>query len=147
MCTVYRAEWRGWAAGVIPLLLLEQDAPQLAFAPHTRSPVQAVLASAVIVIFMLHLRSTVSVLVTLPLSVGGGPPIGALAFNTTRAQREWHDPIVKRLQLVAQGGDVGFFKKGELMPELEKNIVALKPGELSGVIQTSRGFHIVKRVN
>ena len=47
-------------------------------------------------------RSGIKSNLTLPLSVGGGPPIGALAFNTTRAQREWNDPIVKRLQLVAQ---------------------------------------------
>ena len=39
---------------------------------------------------------------TLPLSVGGEPPVGALAFNTLRAQRDWPDALVKRLQLVAQ---------------------------------------------
>ena len=40
--------------------------------------------------------------VTLPLAVGGEPPLGALAFNTLRAQRDWPDALVKRLQLVAQ---------------------------------------------
>jgi putative ABC transport system permease protein len=39
-----------WTAGVIPVLLFEQDAAQLAFAPDTRSAVLAVLACAVIVI-------------------------------------------------------------------------------------------------
>ena len=38
----------------------------------------------------------------LPLSVGGEPPVGALGFNTLRAQRDWPDALVKRLQLVAQ---------------------------------------------
>jgi len=38
----------------------------------------------------------------LPLSVGGEPPVGALALNTLRAQRDWPDALVKRLQLVAQ---------------------------------------------
>ena len=38
----------------------------------------------------------------LPLSVGGGPPVGCLALNTLRVEREWPDEIVKRLQLVAQ---------------------------------------------
>ncbi len=38
----------------------------------------------------------------LPLSVGGEPPVGALAFNTVRAERDWPDALVKRLQLVAQ---------------------------------------------
>jgi PAS domain S-box-containing protein len=39
---------------------------------------------------------------TLPLSVGEGLPIGALSFNTMRAERNWPEAIVKRLQLVAQ---------------------------------------------
>ena len=39
---------------------------------------------------------------TLPLAVGGEPPIGALGLNTMRTQRDWSDEIVKRLQLVAQ---------------------------------------------
>jgi len=39
---------------------------------------------------------------TFPLSVGDGPPIGAMSFNTMRAERTWPETIVKRLQLVAQ---------------------------------------------
>ncbi len=39
---------------------------------------------------------------TLPLSVGDGPPIGALAFNTVEAEREWPDDVVQRLELVGQ---------------------------------------------
>ncbi len=39
---------------------------------------------------------------TIPLSVGGNPPIGFLGFNTTRAERNWPDALVKRLQLVSQ---------------------------------------------
>jgi PAS domain S-box-containing protein len=37
----------------------------------------------------------------LPLTVGGGPPVGALAFNTMRAEHDWPDILVQRLQLVA----------------------------------------------
>jgi formate hydrogenlyase transcriptional activator len=37
-----------------------------------------------------------------PLSVGGGPLIGVLSFNTMREERTWPEPLVKRLQLVAQ---------------------------------------------
>lgn len=39
---------------------------------------------------------------TLPLAAGGGLPIGALSFNTVRAERTWPESIVKRLQLVSQ---------------------------------------------
>jgi PAS domain S-box-containing protein len=37
----------------------------------------------------------------LPVAVGGGSPVGALAFNTTRAEHDWPDILVQRLQLVA----------------------------------------------
>jgi PAS domain S-box-containing protein len=39
---------------------------------------------------------------TFPLSVGRGPLIGALSFNTMREERTWPEPLAKRLQLVAQ---------------------------------------------
>ena len=39
---------------------------------------------------------------TVPLSVGGASPVGALGFNTTRAERDWPEAIVMRLRLVAQ---------------------------------------------
>jgi len=38
----------------------------------------------------------------IPLSFGGEPPVGALGFNTLRAERDWPDALVKRLGLVAQ---------------------------------------------
>ena len=38
----------------------------------------------------------------LPLAVGGERPVGALGLNTQRAERDWPDALVKRLQLVAQ---------------------------------------------
>jgi PAS domain S-box-containing protein len=40
--------------------------------------------------------------VCIPLSVGGKPPMGALGLNALRAEREWPEALVKRLQLVAQ---------------------------------------------
>jgi formate hydrogenlyase transcriptional activator len=39
---------------------------------------------------------------SLPLSVGGGPLIGVLGLNTTRAERDWPDALVKQLQLIGQ---------------------------------------------
>jgi len=37
-----------------------------------------------------------------PLSVGGAPPFGILAFNTLGEEHAWPDALVKRLDLVAQ---------------------------------------------
>ena len=41
-------------------------------------------------------------------------------------------------------GDLGFFKKGELVPSFEKEALRLKVGELSGIVRTEFGFHIIK---
>ena len=37
-----------------------------------------------------------------PLIAGGGPPIGALAFNTIQTERDWPTRVVTRLQLLAE---------------------------------------------
>ena len=44
-----------------------------------------------------------------------------------------------------RGGSLGVFQPGSMVPEFEKALVALKPGEISPVIQTSFGYHIVYR--
>jgi peptidyl-prolyl cis-trans isomerase SurA len=44
----------------------------------------------------------------------------------------------------AEGGDLGFLKKGELLPEFDEALVNLKPGQVSGLIRTLAGIHIVK---
>ncbi len=41
-------------------------------------------------------------------------------------------------------GDLGFFKKGELLPAFEKEALQLKVGEISGIVRTDFGFHIIK---
>ncbi|MGA9234589.1 MAG: sigma 54-interacting transcriptional regulator, partial [Desulfobacterales bacterium] len=38
----------------------------------------------------------------IPLSAGGEPPIGAVSFNTMKAERTWPEAFAKQLQLVAQ---------------------------------------------
>ena len=45
-----------------------------------------------------------------------------------------------------RGGDLGFFGLGEMIPEFEKEAIRLKVGELSEVVQTPMGFHIIKRI-
>lgn len=42
------------------------------------------------------------------------------------------------------GGDLGLFKKGDMQPEMESAIVAMKPGEVSELVYTPVGFHIIK---
>ena len=42
-----------------------------------------------------------------------------------------------------QGGDLGWFRKNQLIPELSDAVFELSPGEYSTIIESTLGFHIV----
>ena len=63
--------------------------------------------------------------------VKAGEPFGKVAEELSL------DPSKSR------GGDIGFFVKGQVIPEFEEAVMKLKPGEMSGVVKTSLGYHII----
>jgi foldase protein PrsA len=58
------------------------------------------------------------------------------------AKEKSQDPGSKEL-----GGDLGYFPRGKMAPEFEAAAFSLNNGELSGVVQTQFGFHIIKVVD
>ena len=42
------------------------------------------------------------------------------------------------------GGDLGWFTRGMMVPEFEAAVVALAPGEVSGPVQTQFGWHVIR---
>jgi peptidyl-prolyl cis-trans isomerase C len=47
-------------------------------------------------------------------------------------------------QTAAMGGDLGYMRRGEMVHELEEAAFALKVGEVSDVIPSNYGYHIIK---
>lgn len=58
----------------------------------------------------------------------------------TLAKEKSTDPGSK-----ANGGDLGYFGRNQMYKEFEDAAFALKDGELSGVVKTDAGYHIIKR--
>ncbi|HET6421096.1 MAG TPA: peptidylprolyl isomerase [Geobacteraceae bacterium] len=54
------------------------------------------------------------------------------------ARKYSQDPSAK------DGGDLGAFKKGEMLPEFDNVLAKLKPGEISEPFATQSGIHVVK---
>lgn len=54
------------------------------------------------------------------------------------AKKETQDPTGK-----GNGGDLGWFSAGRMVPEFEKVAFSMKPGEISQPVKTQFGYHII----
>lgn len=47
---------------------------------------------------------------------------------------------------MSKGGELGFFSRGDMYPEFEAAAFSLKPGEISPIVKTKAGFHILQLI-
>ena len=88
------------------------------------------------------------------------PPVGSQAKDTLIAQLQ---SLKVRLQngedfevlaqeysqdlgSASQGGDIGFWRLGELVPAYEEAALSLEPGEVSDPVITEFGFHLIQLI-
>jgi peptidyl-prolyl cis-trans isomerase SurA len=70
----------------------------------------------------------------------------ALAEEARRAGTDFAELAKARSDgpSAAEGGDLGFFRRGLMVPEFDKVAFALQAGEVSEPVRTTFGFHVIK---
>jgi peptidyl-prolyl cis-trans isomerase C len=68
-----------------------------------------------------------------------------------RAKKEPFEALAKELSkdtaTAGNGGDLGYLRREQMFPDFARAAFDLKPGELSGVVRTPFGFHVLKLVD
>jgi peptidyl-prolyl cis-trans isomerase C len=67
------------------------------------------------------------------------------------AKNESFEDLAKTLSkdtsTAAKGGDLDYFSREQMVPDFAKAAFALKPGEVSGIVKSPFGYHLIKLVD
>jgi len=61
-----------------------------------------------------------------------------------RTLGEFRSPEEIGQAVMAHGGDLNYFPRGQMVPAFDKAAFALKTGDISGIVETQFGYHIIK---
>jgi peptidyl-prolyl cis-trans isomerase C len=65
-------------------------------------------------------------------------------------KREKFSNVAKETSLVPgsgkRGGDLGWFTRGKMVKEFEQTAFALQKGQISAIVKTQFGYHIIRRL-
>lgn len=64
--------------------------------------------------------------------------VGGEDFSTL-ARRHSDDPGTRE-----QGGDLGWFRQGRMVKAFDEVVFGMRPGQVSGIVETPFGFHLIK---
>lgn len=72
-------------------------------------------------------------------------------FVLDRLKREPFEPLAKMLSrdasTASKGGDLGYMRREQMFPDMAKAAFALKPGEVSPVVRSPFGLHVLQLVD
>lgn len=71
----------------------------------------------------------------------------ARSVQTKAKAGEDFDALAKSYSSIPMPADIGWFKKGDLIPDLEEVLFSLEKGQVSDVIKSNMGFHILKKTD
>ncbi|MDR0331157.1 MAG: peptidylprolyl isomerase [Chitinispirillales bacterium] len=57
------------------------------------------------------------------------------------------DALVAEYSSAPKDGDMGWFKRGDLIPDIERKLFTMKKGEISDPVPSSMGIHILKKTD